>query len=156
MADLSVLARAAALGAAAGMRSMAAPAALSRHMAGAGKSSGELERLFAHPSAPTALRLASVAELVADKLPIIPNRTDAGPLGARMAAGALCGAVVARRGRESAIAGALVGALAAAAATFAAYHVRRALTSDAGLPDLAVAVGEDMAALAVAEAALRG
>jgi len=51
------------------------------------------------------------------------------------------------------VTGAIVGGLAAAAATFAAYHLRRALTSDAGLP---VALAEDVAAVAIAELAARG
>jgi len=157
MADLSVLARAAALGAAAGMRSMAAPAALSRRLAtdGAEPEDG-LGRLLAHPAAPWVLGIASAAEHVADKLPSTPNRTDAGPLGARIASGALCGAVVARRAGESVVAGALVGALAAAAATFAAYEIRHALTANGAIPDFPVALAEDIAAVTVAEAASRG
>lgn len=156
MSDPSVLARAAALGAVAGMRSMAAPAAVSRHLAGDdGGADGVIERLLAHPAAPWVLGLASLAEHVADKLPGTPNRTDPGPLGARIASGALCGALVARREGESGAAGAVVGALAAAAATFAAYQLRHALTADAGLPDLPVALAEDVAAVALAEAALR-
>jgi uncharacterized membrane protein len=156
MAALTALGRAAALGVAAGMRSMSAPAALSRHLAGGpAESDGELERLLAHPAAPWVLGIASFAEHVADKLPSTPNRTDAGPLGARIGSGALCGAVVAHRAGESAVAGAVVGALAAAAATFAAYELRHALTADAGLPDLPVALAEDFGAVALAEAALR-
>jgi len=153
----SVLGRAAALGVVAGMRSMAAPAAVSRHLASGGAElDGEVERLLAHPAAPWVLGIASAAEHVADKLPGTPNRTDPGPLGARIASGALCGSVVARRAGESPIAGALVGALAAAAATYAAYEIRHALTADAGLPDLPVALAEDVTAVAIAEAALRG
>lgn len=158
MPSSSVFVRVAALGAAAGMRSMAAPAALSRHLAGGGDSepSDGLVRLLAHPSAPWLLGIASAAEHVADKLPGTPNRTDTGPLAGRILAGALCGTVVARRAGESPIAGGLVGALAAAAATYAAYEIRHALTADAGLPDLPVALAEDVAAVAIAEAALRG
>jgi len=157
MADESYLGRAAALGVVAGMRSMAAPAAVSRHLAAddGGGADGVLERLLGHPYAPWVLGLASLGEHVADKLPGTPNRTDPAPLGARIASGALCGALVARREDESAVAGALVGALAAAAATFAVYQLRHALTADAGLPDLPVALAEDVAAVALAEAALR-
>lgn len=157
MSDRSILVRAAALGVAAGMRSMAAPAAVSRHLAldDGGGADGVLERLLGHPAAPWVLGLASLAEHVADKLPGTPNRTDPGPLGARIASGALSGAVVARREGESPAAGAVVGALAALAATFAAYELRHALTADAGLPDLPVALAEDVAAVALAEAALR-
>jgi uncharacterized membrane protein len=102
------------------------------------------------------LGIVSAAEHVADKLPFIPARTDPAPLAGRIAAGALCGFVIARRAGESAAVGAVVGGLAAAAATFALYHLRRSLTTDAGLPDLAVALAEDVAAVGIAELALKG
>lgn len=156
MADRSVLAEAAALGVAAGMRSMAAPAALSRHLAADDvEDAGVIGRLFSHPAAPWVLGLASAAEHVADKLPGTPSRTDPAPLGGRIASGALCGAVVARRAGESSVAGAVVGAIAALAATFAAYEIRHALTAGAGLPDLPIALAEDVLAVSLAEAALR-
>lgn len=152
-----VLTRAAVLGAVAGMRSMAAPAAVARHLARDGAThDGALERLIAHPAAPWVLTVAELGEHVADKLPRTPNRTAPGPLAARIASGALCGAAIARRAGEPAASGAIVGALAAAAATFAAYHLRRALTTDAGFPDLAVALAEDVAAVALGELAARG
>src|SRR5215218_7703878 len=151
MSTLSVLERSAALGVVAGLRSLAAPAALSRHMAHEPiVPAGRLELLLLHPNAPRVLAIASTAEHIADKLPFIPARTDPAPLAARVSAGALCGAVIARRAGESAAAGAVVGGLAAAAATFAAYHLRRALTEDAGLPDIAVALAEDAGAVLLA------
>jgi uncharacterized membrane protein len=152
----AVLARAAALGVVAGMRSLAAPAALSRHLVhDPTVPHGILDDLLSRPAAPRVLGLAAAAEHLADKLPFIPSRTAPGPLAGRIAAGAVCGAVVARRAGESALVGALVGGLAAAAATRLAYEIRRALTEDAGLPDLPVALAEDVAAVAIAEAALR-
>jgi uncharacterized membrane protein len=156
MADLTVLGRAAALGVAAGMRSLAAPAALSRRLAhDPVVPANRVELLLAHPAAPGLLGLASALEHVADKLPFIPPRTDPGPLAGRIAAGALCGFVLARRAGEPVVAGAVVGALAAAAATFAAYELRHALTADAGFPDLPIALLEDFGAVTLAEAALR-
>jgi len=153
---MTVLGQSAALGVVAGMRSLAAPAALSRHLAhDPTVPANRVELLLTHPSAPRVLGLASAAEHVADKLPFIPDRTDPGPLAGRMAAGALCGFVLARRAGESPTTGAIVGALAAAASTFAAHRLRRALTADAGLPDLAAALAEDGAAVLLAEFALR-
>ncbi|HSU15020.1 DUF4126 family protein [Longimicrobium sp.] len=152
-----VLTRAAALGVVAGMRSLAAPAALSRHLVhDPTVPHGVIDDLLSRPAAPRVLGIASAAEHLADKLPLIPARTDPGPLAARIAAGALCGAVIARRAGDSAVTGAVVGGLAAAAATFAAYHLRHALTTDAGVPDIAIALAEDVAAVALGEAALRG
>lgn len=157
MSTLSVLERSAALGVAAGLRSLAAPAALSRHLAtDPTVPTGVIDDLLSRPAAPRVLTAASAAEHVADKLSFIPARTDPAPLAGRIAAGALCGFVIARRAGESAVTGAIVGGLAAAAATFAAYHLRRALTADAGLPDLPVALVEDVVAVAIAEFASRG
>ncbi|HET7230550.1 MAG TPA: DUF4126 family protein [Longimicrobium sp.] len=156
MSTLSVLERSAALGVVAGMRSMAAPAALSRHLAtDPTVPQGVVDDLLSRPHAPLVLGIVSAAEHVADKLPFIPARTDPAPLAGRIAAGALCGYVIARRAGESAAMGAVVGGLAAAAATFAFYYLRRSLTSDAGLPDLAVALAEDVAAVGIAEFALK-
>jgi uncharacterized membrane protein len=156
MSTLSVLERSAALGVAAGIRSMAAPAALSRHLVtDPTVPHGVIDDLLSRPSAPRILNVVSAAEHVADKLPFIPARTDPAPLAGRIAAGALCGYVIALRARENAVVGALVGGLAAAAATFAGYHLRRALTHDAGLPDVVVALAEDAGAVFLAESALR-
>jgi len=156
MSRLSALERSAVLGVAAGLRSMAAPAALSRHLVGDPTvPHGGIDDLLSRPSAPRILTIASAAEHVADKLPFIPARTDPAPLAARIAAGALCGYVVAGRAGESAVTGAIVGGLAAAASTFAGYHLRRALTVDAGLPDVAVALAEDAGAVFLAESAAR-
>ncbi|HEX9936556.1 MAG TPA: DUF4126 family protein [Longimicrobium sp.] len=157
MPDLSVVARSAALGAVAGMRSLAAPAALSRHLAtDPTVPHGVLNDLLSRPAAPRVLTIASAAEHVADKLSFIPPRTDPAPLAGRIAAGAVCGWVISRRAGEPPLPGAITGAVAAAAATFAAFHLRRALTSGVGLPDLAVAIVEDVAAVALAELALKG
>jgi uncharacterized membrane protein len=157
MPDLSVVARSAALGAVAGMRSLAAPAALSRHLAtDPTVPHGVLDDLLSRPAAPRVLTIASAAEHVADKLSFIPPRTDPAPLAGRIAAGAVCGWVISRRAGEPPLPGAIAGAVAAAAATFAFFHLRRALTSGVGLPDLPIAIVEDMAAVALAEVALKG
>lgn len=156
MTTLSVIERSVVLGVAAGMRSMAAPAALSRHLAtDATVPHGIVDDLLSRPLAPRLLTVASAAEHVGDKLPITPPRIEPAPLAGRIAAGALCGYVVARRAGESGVASALVGGVAAAVATFAAYHLRRALTVRAGLPDLPVALAEDVAAVLIAETGAR-
>lgn len=157
MTTLSVLERSAVLGMAAGMRSLAAPAALSRHLAtDPTVPHGIVDDLLSRPQASRLLTAASAAEHVADKLPITPPRIEPAPLAGRIASGALCGFVLARRAGESEATGALVGGLAAAAASFAAYHLRRALTRKAGLPDLPIALVEDVAAVLFAETGARG
>src|SRR4051812_16793135 len=53
----------------------------------------------------------ALLELIGDKLPGIPNRTDLGPVVGRVAAGALIGATVARAAGRDRLTGALVGSL---------------------------------------------
>jgi uncharacterized membrane protein len=97
--------------------------------------------------------LATAAELTGDKLPKTPSRLDLPPLTARLAAGATCGAVVARRaGRGALVAGgsAVVGAAAAYAGARAGAAAR------AARPGIVTAVVEDSVALAGATVAARG
>ena len=100
------------LGALTGMRSMSGAAALA---AGRG---GVLPRLAATLAA---------GEMVADKTEAIGDRTDALPLGGRAVMGAMVGSFVARDHRTSIVAGALIGAAAAVAMTYVAYHLRKRL-----------------------------
>jgi uncharacterized membrane protein len=100
------------LGALTGMRSMSGAAALA---AGRG---GVLPRLAATLAA---------GEMVADKTEAIGDRTDALPLGGRAVMGAVVGGFVARDHRTSIVAGALIGAAAAVAMTYVAYHLRKRL-----------------------------
>jgi len=97
---------------------------------------------------------AAVGELVADKTPYVGNRLDAGPLAGRVVAGALCGARVAANKEGNAVLGATAGGLAAFASAYFFYHLRRT-TTEAGLPDLAFALAEDAAAVAIASNACR-
>ena len=139
---------------------MTAPALLGRHLArtpGGGR--GLAARLLASDLAARLLPLAAAGELVMDKLPFLPPRTELPSLAGRAATGTLCGAAVAQwRGGATAagaVAGAVAGGLAAVGASFAAYHLRRAAGEATGLPDPVVAVAEDAVALA-AGAALAG
>lgn len=85
----------------------------------------------------------AVMELLADKLPDIPNRTDALPLLGRVAAGALIGAVVAASSRRDRVLGAAVGAAVALAAAHLSFHARRELAEH--LPATLAAIVEDVA-----------
>lgn len=79
-------------------------------------------------SAPAAIGILppflAVAEMIFDKLPFIPDRTDPLPLAGRACMGALAGAVIARDGGRSAVAGGLVGALTAVAMAHLMYQAR--------------------------------
>ncbi len=95
---------------------------------------------------------AAIGELVADKTPYIGSRLDAGPLAGRVVVGALCGARVASRKGGNPALGIAVGGIAAYAFAHFLYHLRRT-TTEAGIPDLAFALAEDTAAIAIGSSA---
>src|ERR687898_267758 len=90
------LGRALGLGAVAGVRSMSAPALLSR-AASRSEIEGIEDTLFAFLASPRAARILTVlaiGEALADKLPFSPDRTSVPGLVGRMASGGLVGAAL--------------------------------------------------------------
>jgi uncharacterized membrane protein len=85
---------------------------------------------------------AAAGELIVDKLPAVPSRTEPLPYLGRIAGGALCGSVVAGGP------GALAGAGAAVAATVVGYQCRRLASQR--IPGTLVALLEDALAIGVA------
>lgn len=154
---MTQLLRSAQLGAASGLRSMAAPSQLSRHLAGAAPNAapGPVAEFLARKPVRSLLQIAALGEMIADKLPGIPDRIEPGPLVGRALLGGAAGGVCARINGESGGLGAVVGGVAAVVGAFAGYHVRRALVHDVGLPDLPVALCEDAVALLLASRAFR-
>ena len=102
---------------------------------------------MAAPATAYVFTVLAVLELIGDKLPVIPSRLKPGPLGGRILSGGLTGAVLCAAAQQSLAAGAVVGALAGLAGTFAGYKVRQHLTVDRRLPDLLVAIAEDLCAI---------
>lgn len=106
--------------------------------------------------------LLAVGELIGDKLPQIPNRTDIGPLIARMVFGGLCGWALATNGHAAVAAGVACGAVGAIVGAFAGFYARRAITRRGtgvpgdgsssrgwrGVKDFPVALIEDIVAIA--------
>jgi len=134
------------LGAIAGMRSMAAPAALSRAV-----ERGDIDGLENTPFAvlgsseiAMALRMFEIGEFIVDKLPVmVPSRTSPPPLLGRAASGAIVGAALfASDGRRSA-AGGVLGAASALASAYATERLRLQIAERLGVPDLIVALSED-------------
>lgn len=82
-------------------------------------------------------------ELIADKLPMTPNRTAAGPLLGRAFTGAISGAVVCSARKRSLLAGALIGAAAAVGTAYGAYELRKQAGRKLHVPDIFVALAED-------------
>jgi uncharacterized membrane protein len=89
----------------------------------------------------------AVGELVADKLPGTPNRTEPAGLAVRVLTGGFsAGALCASKGRLVA-ADAILGGLAAIAGAFIGYATRRRLHENFHLSDIALAVAEDAIAI---------
>jgi hypothetical protein len=131
------LARATVLGAASGVRTFSAPAAL----AARGHLGGRRGRY--------AVLAVAAGEMAADKSPAIPDRTGPPALGGRVGAGALSGHRVGG-GR-----GALAGAVGAGAATFLSHHARTVLTERLPVPGAVVGVAEDVTVLCAVALATR-
>ena len=148
MSNTSPLVQAACLGAVAGMRSMGAPALVSAHLTRDGHTPPPALmqsplKWLASPTTALVFKVLGAGEIVGDKLPKTPSRTDPGPLFGRALFGGLCGAALCLDEGESPVLGAALGAVSAVASAFAFYHLRHSLTYDIGLPDLPVALAED-------------
>jgi uncharacterized membrane protein len=129
-----------------GLRSMTAPAVVAwgSHL-GRLHLEGSLFAFFANKISLVVFSLFAIGELIADKLPFIPGRTQAGPLGIRVIFGAMCGAALCISGATSPILGAILGALGGVAGAFAGYNYRLRLSP--GVPDLLLALVEDLVAV---------
>ena len=90
-----------------------------------------------------------VGELIADKLPFIPSRIQAGPLAVRFVLGGLCATALALAAGLPWIFPAAVGGVAAVVGAYAGYWLRRGITSR-GVKDLPVALLEDATAILLA------
>jgi len=154
--DPSALVGAVGIGAVAGLRSLMAPALVSQ---AARTGSIDLEGTpFEFLSTQRAADIstgAAVLELVADKLSFTPDRTSAFPLIARAASGGLAGAALCSARKKDWMPGAIAGAAAAVAVTFAGYLLRRTLTANTGAPDLVVALAEDALTVGLGVVTLR-
>ncbi|HUH13130.1 MAG TPA: hypothetical protein VMK65_08465, partial [Longimicrobiales bacterium] len=141
------------------IRSMAGPALLGRGLERPGRlerlllgrDSGPLERALTSEVAARVLPLLAAGEMIADKLPWIPARTDPLPLLGRAALGAMAGAVVGRRAGSGTLLPAAMGAAAAVAVASMATALRRR-ADEMGVPDMALGLLEDGAVLAAGAA----
>ncbi len=142
--DEQVYAGATALGIVAGMRCMSAPALVSQFVRrGRLPLKSSRLRFLSSVGGASSTALLALGELIADKLPATPARTQAGPLAARMISGALCGAIFCSAKKRSPWLGVFYGVLGALGSTFAAYHLRRSVKETLHLPDSIVALAED-------------
>jgi uncharacterized membrane protein len=134
------------LGCVCGLRSMTAPAVVAwgAHL-GWLHLDGSLLAFFANKISLVIFSLFALGELIADKLPFIPPRTQAGPLGVRILFSAACGAALCISAGASPLWGAVLGGLGGVSGAFAGYHYRRRFSSV--VPDLPLALLEDLVAV---------
>ena len=136
------------IGIIAGLRSLTAPALVSwaAQLGWLDLRSSWLSFLGSR-AATVILTLLALAELVADKLPKTPNRTDLGPLVFRVITGGFSGIAICASAHQSPAIGAILGVLGSIAGAFAGYEIRHRLVRTFGLPDFGVALAEDIVAI---------
>jgi uncharacterized membrane protein len=88
--------------------------------------------------------LGAVGELISDKLPKTPSRLKQPGFSVRIVTGGLCGLLLANASSFSSIAGALLGAAGAIAGSYLGYFARHRITENFPIPDLPVALLEDV------------
>jgi len=148
MSSTAIFALAFGIGIIAGLRSMTAPAVVSwaARLGWLHLESTPLAFL-GYAATPYIVSLLALGELVADKLPKTPSRKTPVPFGARVVMGALSGAAVAAGGGQSALVGAMIGALGGLAGTLGSYQLRTGLVQALKVPDFVVALLEDAVAV---------
>jgi uncharacterized membrane protein len=91
--------------------------------------------------------ILAFVEWIADQLPNTPARTAPVGLSARIIMGLLTGSCLAAAGGASLIVGAFTGAVGAIAGAFVGYRARVGLVRALRVPDLAIAIPEDLIAI---------
>ena len=140
MTAAEVYTDAAVIGLAAGMRSMSSPAFLTQ-LAKPGRHSSLA--FLNRPATAKTMAVLALGELVADKLPFMPKRTDTPALVARAISGGFSGAAICSSKKRSVLTGALAGAIAAVGATYGAYKLRKWVGARFDIPDPVIAIAED-------------
>ena len=138
------------IGVVAGLRSLTAPAcvAIAAHLGWINLHNSPLAFMGSKWSVGIFTVLALV-ELVADQLPNTPARTAAVGLSARIVTGGLCGACLAVAGGAALVVGAVAGAIGAIAGAFGGYQARVGLVRSLRVPDVIIAIPEDIVAIAL-------
>lgn len=156
MTSAKVYSGAAIAGAVAGMRSMSAPAVVSKlNEAGMIGSHNPVLKVLNSPITSAVTTTLAVGEMIADKLPFMPNRTMTGSVVVRAVSGGLSGAAICISKRKPVWVGILLGAGAAVGATYAAFALRKKITKKLHIPDVLVALAEDAFVAGAGYSALR-
>jgi uncharacterized membrane protein len=136
------------IGVIAGLRSLTAPALVSwaAHL-GWLDLSGSWMSFLGSWTAIIILSSLALAELVADKLPKTPKRTNPAPLVFRAIAGGFSSMAICASAHQPLVIGTILGVLGSIAGAFAGYEIRHRLVEAFGLPDFGVAAVEDLVAI---------
>lgn len=136
------------IGIIAGLRSLTAPALVSwAAYLGWLDLSGSWLSFAGSRTAAIILSLLALGELVADKLPKTPKRTDLGPLVFRVITGGFSSMALCASAHQPLVIGTILGVLGAIAGAFAGYEIRHRLVKTFGFPDYGVAAAEDIVAI---------
>ena len=136
------------IGIIAGLRSLTAPALVSwaAHLGWLDLSGSRLSFLGSR-AAIIILSSLALAELVADKLPKTPKRTNLVPLVFRAITGGFSSMAICASAHQPLVIGTILGVLGSIAGAFAGYEIRRRLVEAFELPDFGVALAEDIVAI---------
>ncbi|UWZ82568.1 DUF4126 family protein [Occallatibacter riparius] len=141
------------LGIAAGLRSMSAPAAAVTAARSRNSAGGSSPKLIGNMDATTLFALIAIAEMVADKLPFMPDRKSPPAFAWRVLSGAVSAAAV-TAGESVFPLAIIVGGVGAAAGTVGGSAMRSKLAEAFGR-DFPAAVIEDAVVLALAAMATK-
>lgn len=144
MSKSAVIWNAAGFGIIAGMRSSSAPALLSNHFCKHQRPSLQNSKWkwFCSKRASNILSVMAAGEVLADKIPSIPDRISPPGLAGRALSGALAGAVLNKAEGGKTPLAPWVGAAVAVAATFASFYARKELSRK--IADGKIAMIEDL------------
>lgn len=146
--DFETYAKVVSLGTVAGLRAML-PSALLSYAASQHQKDTSGSSIFASQGAAAVFGLLAIGELVADKLPTTPNRTEPAGLGARIVTGAIGGGVISSKDKKSVPLGIALGALTAVAAAYAGQNIRRAISKETGVHSSLIGAVEDVIAIGI-------
>lgn len=146
--------KAVALGLMAGMRTFSAPAVFTHIYSKHPKKGlhGSPLAFMQSSTASTVFKMLAAGELVGDKLPTAPNRTDLPGLTGRVLFGVLVGTSVYKAEGGNMIIGGILGGLSAAASTFGSYELRKATVERTEIPDPYIGAAEDLLVIGAAAA----
>lgn len=152
--DFDIYVKAASLGAVAGLRALTAPALLG-YFASSEKDDDLKNNPLASPKVSAAVGLLAVGELVGDKLPFTPNRTEIPGLAARIVSGAFVGGSICAARKKFVLTGAILGAASAVAAAYAGQNIRRIISEESDVPSAVLGAVEDVIAVGIGINALK-